>query len=235
MGWPRTVAPPRPQQGTEVENGSVGTMPRHTASTNGARLEHGTLVRCEYGLLAPLVTAVDPDNAGDPGSAASHGATGEQDGREPEEGDKTLQRALAERGMREARDEGRVPPQWLRVLNACVHQGGERGGGTPTQQHVPTAHIKGPGETPNTATWAPTARPGPGGGRAPQHQQCAQHVHWKEGGGSPQAGRAQTLGVARGLRKGGNPTNGSVRYQCTACKQGREGSPKPGGRIWGTP
>ena len=124
MGWPRTVAPPRPQQGTEVENGSVGTMPRHTASTNGARLEHGTLVRCEYGLLAPLVTAVDPDNAGDPGSAASHGATGEQDGREPEEGDKTLQRALPARGTRKAGDKGRGPPERARALNTCGRQGG---------------------------------------------------------------------------------------------------------------
>ena len=48
MGGPRTVAPLQPQRGTAADNGSTGTLRRHTAGTagtNGARPEHGALVR----------------------------------------------------------------------------------------------------------------------------------------------------------------------------------------------
>ena len=89
MGRPRKAAPLRPKRGTAVDDGSAETPPRHTASADGAKPKHGVLARCEYSLLAPTGTAVDPANVGDPGSAASHGASGKQGEREPEEGDET--------------------------------------------------------------------------------------------------------------------------------------------------
>ena len=89
MGGPRTAALPRPHRGTAAEESSVGIPTRYTDGTDGARPEHGALARHEYGLLALTGTAVDPADAGDPGSADGHEATGEQagqDGKETEEG-----------------------------------------------------------------------------------------------------------------------------------------------------
>ena len=37
MGGPRMAPPPRPQRGTAADNGSTGTLTRHTAGTDGAR------------------------------------------------------------------------------------------------------------------------------------------------------------------------------------------------------
>ena len=72
LGGLRTSPPPRPQRGTEADTNSAGTLPRHTAGTNGARPKHGALVRHEYGLLALTGTAVDPADAGDQGSGDGH-------------------------------------------------------------------------------------------------------------------------------------------------------------------
>ena len=66
MGGPRTALPPRPQQGTAADTNIAGTRPRNTAGTDGNRPEHGALARCEYGLLAPIGTAVDPSDQGRP-------------------------------------------------------------------------------------------------------------------------------------------------------------------------
>ena len=79
MGGLRTAEPPWLQRGTVADNGSAGTLPRHTAKSNGARPEHNALVRREYGLLALEGMAVDPADTGDTGSEASHGATADQD------------------------------------------------------------------------------------------------------------------------------------------------------------
>ena len=113
MGGPRTAPPPRPQRGTVADDGSAETPPRHTAGTDGTRLEHGAL-------------EVDLSNARDPGSEASHGATGEQDGRETKEGDKTQQRALPARGNNGIGNEARGPPERLRAFNVCGRHGGVR-------------------------------------------------------------------------------------------------------------
>ena len=110
MGGPRTVEPPIPQRGTAAENGSAENRPRHTAGTNVARPEHGALARREYGLLAPTGMVVIPDDAGEPSSKASHEATGDWDGRNPEEEvEETQQRALPARGNNVIRDEARGP------------------------------------------------------------------------------------------------------------------------------
>ena len=83
IGRPKTAALLCPQRGTAAENSRVGTPTRHISGTDGARPEHSALARRKYNLLAPTGTAVDPADAGDPGSTAGHGATGEQDRREP--------------------------------------------------------------------------------------------------------------------------------------------------------
>ena len=43
MAGTRTATPPRPHWGTAEDNGSAGTLNRHTSGTNGARPEHGAL------------------------------------------------------------------------------------------------------------------------------------------------------------------------------------------------
>ena len=68
---------PHQQQGTAANNGSTGTPTRHTSGTDGATPKHGALARRKYGLLAPTGTAVDLADAGDPGSADGHEASGE--------------------------------------------------------------------------------------------------------------------------------------------------------------
>ena len=155
MGRPRMVAPPRPQPGTAADDDSAGTLPRHTAGTNVARPKHGALARRKCGLLAPTGMAVDQADAGDPVSAAGRGAMGNQDGKEPEEKYKTLQRALPVRGTRDAGDVGRGLPKRSHALNASGHQGGERGRGAPTQQRAHTTCSKGTGGNPQTRQRAP--------------------------------------------------------------------------------
>ena len=107
MGGPGMAAPPRPQQDMAADNGSTGTLTRHTAGTDSARPEHGALARCKYGLLVPTRPAVDPDNAENLGSEDGHEATRGKAGqarRETEEEDKTQQRVLPARGMQGAND-----------------------------------------------------------------------------------------------------------------------------------
>ena len=111
MGGPRTAEPSRPQQGMAADGGSVETLTRHNAGTDGARPKHSALARRGYSLLAPAGTEVAPADVGNPGSEAGHGSTGDQDGREPEEeGDETRQRALPVRGNYGIGDEARGPP-----------------------------------------------------------------------------------------------------------------------------
>ena len=89
MGGPMTAAKSLPQRGTATGNNSTDTPLSHTDRTNGARPKHSALARREYGLLALIGPTVDPDDAGEPRSAASYGATGEQDRRDLEEGVET--------------------------------------------------------------------------------------------------------------------------------------------------
>ena len=88
---------------------------RHTTGTNSARPKQGVLARHEYGLLMPTGNLVNPADVGDPCSKAGKGATWDQDGKEPEEGDKTQERALFESGRNGIRDEGRGPPKRSRA------------------------------------------------------------------------------------------------------------------------
>ena len=115
MGGPRMAPPLRPQRGTSADDGSAGTPTRRTSGTDGARPEHGTLERHEYGLMVPTGTAVYPADAAEPGSEAGHGVTGEQDVRNPEEGDETQQRALPARDRSGVGDKGRGPPERSRA------------------------------------------------------------------------------------------------------------------------
>ena len=156
MGRPRMAELLCPQRGTAAENGRAETPPRHTVGTDGVSIEHGTLARHKYCLLAPAGMAVDPFDAGDPGSAAGHGTTGDQDGREPEEeGDETQQRVLPACGNNRIGDKTRGPPERSCTLITCGHPGGERGGGPPTQQCAPTTHSKGPGGDPTHGSAGP--------------------------------------------------------------------------------
>ena len=104
-----------------MDNGSAETSLRHTAGTDGARPKHGALAHREYGLLAPAGTAVDPADTGDPSSKTGHGATGGQDGREPEEeGDETQQRAaITESDTRQG-----DPPNGRMRLTRAADKGG---------------------------------------------------------------------------------------------------------------
>ena len=51
--------------------------------------------------------------------------------RESETGEGTRQRAFLARGMPVENNEDQRPPEQQRALNACGHQGGEGGRGTP--------------------------------------------------------------------------------------------------------
>ena len=78
------VAPQIPQRG--ILGGEIGEVSTqgHPDGANAAKPKLSTLARREYGLLAPTGPAVDPADAKDPGIVAGHGATREQEGREPE-------------------------------------------------------------------------------------------------------------------------------------------------------
>ena len=214
------AAPPRPQRGTAANDGSKDTPSRHTAGTNGTRPKQGALARREYGLLARTGTAVDPADAGDPGRAASHGAMGEQDGRKPEEGDETLQRALPARGTREAGDEGGGPPERLRALNEYGPKGGERGGGPPTQQRAPIARSERPGgDSQSRQRGNPPRGQDQEEEAPPPHPSSVRNPRaGRREGGAPQAGRTQHPHTAQGRRKGGTLPNISARSHHTACK-----------------
>ena len=58
--------------------------------------------------------------------------TGDQDKRDTETGDGTGQRALLAYGMPEDDKEELRHPERQRMLNACIHQGGEGGGVNPS-------------------------------------------------------------------------------------------------------
>ena len=155
------AAVPRPQRGMTADNGSAGTLTRHTASTDGARPKHGGLVRREYGLLAPTGTAVDMDDTGDLGSEDGHEAIRGLDGKdkgETEEGGETQQRGVPVCGIRGARDEGQRPPKRSHTINACSRQGGGRREGPPTQQRAHTARSQVPGGDLQTRQRAPLAQ-----------------------------------------------------------------------------
>ena len=145
------MAPLLPQQGTAAVGDSVGTLLRYTAGTNGTMPANGVLARRKYGLLDLTGPAVNPDAAGDhrsgDGHEATRGTTG-QSWKETEEGDGTQQRALPARQIQGADDEEQRPPERLRALNACSHQGGEGRGGHPTKQRAPTVPNQGPGGGP---------------------------------------------------------------------------------------
>ena len=155
------AAPPRPQRGTAAEIDSAGTLIKHTAGTEGARPEHGVLPCCEYGLLAPTGLVVNPAATGNQGSVDGHEATrgtADQVRRETEAGDGTRQRVLPERGMKGADNKEKRPPGQSCANNACGHQGGEGKRGPPTQQHVTTARIQGPGGDTQTRQPTPLAQ-----------------------------------------------------------------------------
>ena len=134
---------------TAEEDGSTGPWPQQSHGADGARSEHGALARREYDLLALEATKGGPANSGAAGSKDGHGALANREGTETEEeGDKTPQCALPARENKGVEDEARGPPEWSCALNACSHQGGEGGGGPPTQRRVPTAHIGGTGGDP---------------------------------------------------------------------------------------
>ena len=181
IGGPRTAALPRPQWGMAADDGSAGNPPRHTAGTDVSRPEHGALAHRKYSLLEPIGIAVDPADADDPGSEAGHGATVDQDGRAPEERDETQQCKLPACCRNGIGYEGRGPPKRSCTLNASGHQGGERGGGPPIQQHVHTARIKRLGGDSLTRHCGPhhvamiKRRKGP-----PPTQQCEQPAHGQE-------------------------------------------------------
>ena len=94
--------------------------------------------------------AVNPANVGDPGSATGYGDMEKQDGRDPELGDETLQRALPAHGTREAGDKGRGPPNGHARLTRAAAKGWNKGG------------------TPHPAARAPTSQRGTGRG-PPKH------------------------------------------------------------------
>ena len=135
------MAAPSPQRGTAADRESSETQHRHP---DGARTEHGALVRREYSLLAPAEPAGDPDSVGTQvsrGGYESTMGTDDQYQRATETGDGTGQRALLVRNMPVDKNEERSPLERQRALNACGHQGGEGGEGPLTLQRAPTACI----------------------------------------------------------------------------------------------
>ena len=108
---------------------------RHSDGADGARPEHGVLVRCEYNLLAPK------DPAGNPATAEPQGRgdspkytkeTGQTYGRDMGTGEQNGQRTLLACIQTEDKDEERGSPERQRAINACSHQGGEGGDPPPS-------------------------------------------------------------------------------------------------------
>ena len=199
MGSPRKVPPLFPQRGMSADDGSVGTPTRHTAGTDGARPEHAPLACRKYGLLVPTGTTVDLADVGDPGIKAGHGATGDQDEREPEEGDKSQQRVLPAIGRNGIEDNRRGNFERSRALNVCHRQGGGKTEGTP----YPAARAHGAqrgtgGGPPNTAARSPTVQPGPGGEIPPPAP--AAHTTRAQAGGGGGTSRRPSASTAHSLR-----------------------------------
>ena len=90
--------------------------------------------------------------------------------------------------MQEDGDEERIPPDQLRALNTCGHQGGEGGGGPLTHNRVPTARIQGLEGDPQI--------------RQRTTQACDRGI--EDEGGTPTHQRAQTAHSKRS--EGGTPT-----------------------------
>ena len=127
MGGQRVPEPPDTTELAE-EYVSPGPRPRQSDGADGARSEHGSLVRCEYDLLTSEATKGGPANAGGAVSEDGHGASVNQEGTETEEeGGETLQRALTARETNGGDTEARGPPKRLRALKAC-EDGRGRGG-----------------------------------------------------------------------------------------------------------
>ena len=149
MGGQWTAEPPGKETKTAADGGSGGDLPRQSDGADGARSEHGSLARCEYDLLTSEATKGGPANAGGAVSEDGHGALVNREGtKTEEEGDETLQRALTARETNGGDTEARGPPKRLRALNACGLQGGEGGGGPPTQRRMPTLYSGGTGGDP---------------------------------------------------------------------------------------
>ena len=133
------------------DDGRAGTWPRQSHGADGARSKHGALARREYDLLASEATEGGPANVGAASSKGGHGALANQEGTETEEeGDETLQRALQAQENNVEENEARGPPEQSRALNTCDRQGGEGGGGPPTQWRAPTARSEVTGGDPRT-------------------------------------------------------------------------------------
>ena len=106
------------------------------------------LVRHEYVLLAPPVTAVNPTDVGDQDSGEGHESIGEranQPRRETGEGEETQQHALLARGMQGVDNKEGRPPERTRALSTCGLQGGGKRGGPPNQQCAPMVRSQVPG------------------------------------------------------------------------------------------
>ena len=190
--------------------------------------------RRKYDLLASEVTEGGQANAGDAGSEAGHGATGDQEGTETkEEGDETLQRALPAYGHNRREDKARGPPKSLRVINTCGRQGGEGGGGTPHSAACAHDAQQGQGGDPRTqqretplcsqdqaeeGTPIPNSARNLRTGKRGRETGCAHSPRaaqgWKKGGPPPEQQRAPP---AHGMttREGGDTPN----------KEAEEGAP----------
>ena len=129
--------------GTAADRDSKGNLHRHPDGADGARPKNGMQLRCKYGLLAPEDLAGNPDTAGTQvrGDVQEDTRRTEEQGLRPTDtGDGTVQRALLARGMLEDKEKVRRNPERQRAINACIHQGGEGGGGPLTRQRMPTEH-----------------------------------------------------------------------------------------------
>ena len=160
MSGPGPLPPPIPQREMLTGRGSEVSTHRHPDSANGASPKHGMLVRRKYRLL----TLEEP--AGDPAAAElqefwdGHEATMGTGGpyvRVTETGYRNGQRTLQACNHQEDADEDRRPPKWQRALNTCSHQGGEGGGGPPTQKQAPTVCSPGIEGDPPTRQRSPPA------------------------------------------------------------------------------
>ena len=79
MGGQRTAELPDTTE-TVADNSRAGPRPRQSDGANGARSEHGVLVRRENNLLASEATERGPANTGAAGSEGGHGSLANWEG-----------------------------------------------------------------------------------------------------------------------------------------------------------
>ena len=110
--------------------GGAGHPPEHYTNAAAVTTENGKHMRREYDMVALEVLLGGQASAGPAPEEDGHGATQQR-------------RASSEQEPVNGETEERAPPERSRAPNVSGQQGGEGGGGSPTQQRAPMARSEG--------------------------------------------------------------------------------------------